>query len=328
MARLPIHQVSIAICVSISGFGHAQTTAQYVSMRKQHHITQAVGPASLESFVGTRVLEVQGVVRGSFSVSGKTVYVLERPDGGDLWVESPKDVDWMSGNEVATRLLIRAHRPTESADLRAVLLGAAPEHEIRNIERRSKPPVPSRSAGTPRVDSYVSKPKSTSARNWSLPASEATPVYAQFIKSFNKRLTDAQAYEIAQGIIGFSIQYGVDARLIMAMVLVESGFNPNTTSRAGAMGLGQLMPGTAAEMGVSNAYDTMDNLYGTVRLVRKHIDKYTKTTGDDFEGLVLALAAYNAGPGAVKTHGGVPPYRETQNYVKKVIATYNAFLGK
>ncbi len=113
----------------------------------------------------------------------------------------------------------------------------------------------------------------------------------------------------------------------MAMVMVESGFNPSATSRTGAMGLGQLMPGTAAGMGVSHAYDSIENLYGTVRLIRNHIENYQRTTGDGYTSLVLALAAYNAGAGAVSRHGGVPPYRETQNYVRKVISIYRALCG-
>jgi len=132
--------------------------------------------------------------------------------------------------------------------------------------------------------------------------------------------------EIASGIIGFSLRYGVDARLIMAMVMVESDFNPHEVSSAGAMGLGQLMPSNVQEMGVTDVYDTMQNLSATVRLVRGHLNDY-KGRGNTFENLVLALAAYNAGPGAVKKYGGVPPYRETQNYVRKVLKLYNEFRG-
>ncbi|MCB8931914.1 MAG: lytic transglycosylase domain-containing protein [Chthonomonadaceae bacterium] len=116
----------------------------------------------------------------------------------------------------------------------------------------------------------------------------------------------------------------------MAMLMVESGFDPGATSRTGAMGLGQLMPGTARGMGVGNPYDSIENLYGTVRLIRGHLDKYGKQTGNagSYESLVLALAAYNAGGGAVARHGGVPPYRETQNYIRKVIALYERLSGR
>lgn len=93
------------------------------------------------------------------------------------------------------------------------------------------------------------------------------------------------------------------------------------------MGLGQLMPETARSLGVSNAYDVTQNLYGTIRYISGHIDNYRTKSGDDFDSIVLALAAYNAGPGAVRRHGGVPPYRETQNYVRKVMAIYNQLCG-
>ena len=134
-------------------------------------------------------------------------------------------------------------------------------------------------------------------------------------------------YRCAIGAEVSTSQDEIEARLIMAMVMVESNFNPSAVSRAGAMGLGQLMPGTARGMGVGNAFDAHDNLYGTVRLIRGHMDKYRKQTGDEFEGLVLALAAYNAGSGAVSKHGGVPPYRETQAYVRKVITQYQQLCG-
>jgi soluble lytic murein transglycosylase-like protein len=81
-------------------------------------------------------------------------------------------------------------------------------------------------------------------------------------------------------------------------------------------------------MGVGNAFDAHDNLYGTVRLIRGHIDKYQRQQGDDYNSLILALAAYNAGSGAVRRFNGVPPYRETQAYVRKVITTYEQLSGR
>lgn len=258
-------------------------------------------------------------------MNGKTLIMLQRLDGGEMFVEAAKPIEWMEGNAIPARLLVQASRTNEDADIKAKLLGAAPEADVRRYDVAPATVSAHRTSRT--APTVVSRSKSTA--NWNLPAHEATPIYAAYIKKINKKLTDAKAYEIAHGIIGFSLKYGVDARLIMAMIYTESTFNPNITSHAGAQGLGQLMPGTAAGMGITNAYDTMQNLYGTVRLVRGHIDKYQKSTGDDFEALVLALAAYNAGPGAVrKYNGNVPPYRETQNYVKKVIAVYRSLCGQ
>lgn len=164
-------------------------------------------------------------------------------------------------------------------------------------------------------------------RNWNVTLEQALPYYASFVRSRNPRLSEREAVGIAQHILSFSQYYGVDARLIMAIVLVESGFDPNAVSRSGARGLGQLMPGTARELGVRDSFDTEQNLFGTTKLISQHLDRYHRKTGDPFEALILSLAAYNAGPGAVRRHGGVPPYRETQRYVQKVISTYRSLLG-
>lgn len=111
-----------------------------------------------------------------------------------------------------------------------------------------------------------------------------------------------------------SIEYGVDSRLVAALISRESGGNQNAVSPAGAIGIGQLMPETARELGV-DPYDKLQNIDGTIRYLAQMLQRF----GGDVS---KALAAYNAGAGAVESYGGVPPYRGTQAYVNNVLSTY------
>jgi soluble lytic murein transglycosylase-like protein len=115
-------------------------------------------------------------------------------------------------------------------------------------------------------------------------------------------------------------RYGLDPALLAGLIKQESGFNPTITSSAGAVGLTQLMPGTASSLGVTDPTDPAQSIDGGAHYLAEQL----KTFGGD---TAKALAAYNAGPGAVQQYGGVPPYAETQNYVKNVMANADQYRG-
>lgn len=116
-------------------------------------------------------------------------------------------------------------------------------------------------------------------------------------------------------------EHGVDEKLIKSIILTESAAKEDALSKAKAKGLMQLMDGTARDMGVRNVWNPAENIYGGTKYISKMISKYDGN-------LELALAAYNAGPGNVDKHGGIPPFEETKNYVTRVMGYLNSMEDK
>ena len=157
------------------------------------------------------------------------------------------------------------------------------------------------------VNAQIAKPDNTNLLNQAIQQTAAPQT-----QNATPQTSKSQILDIISQI---SQKHGVDENLVKAVIKQESGFNTKATSKAGAMGLMQLMPQTAKNLGVKDPYNAIQNVDGGVRYLKSMLNKYNGN-------VILALAAYNAGPGAVDKYDGVPPYAETQNYVKNILANY------
>jgi len=149
------------------------------------------------------------------------------------------------------------------------------------------------------------------------PAAATVDAYANVLRTINPHLPSRQSKYLATHLLTSAGRWRVDANLLVALVTVESAWRTQARSRVGALGLGQLMPGTAANLGV-NPHNPYQNLAGATRYLSGLLSLYAGKKRQ-YE---LAFAAYNAGPRAVARYGGVPPYSETQNYVVRVMRTW------
>ena len=142
----------------------------------------------------------------------------------------------------------------------------------------------------------------------------------RLVRYGNQPAPSVPHYERFDGLIGLTArEHQLQPALVKAVIAAESGFDPEAVSRRGAQGLMQLMPETAQALGVDDPFQPVENVRGGTRYLRLMLDRY----GD----VERALAAYNAGPTAVDRFGGIPPYQETRDYVRRVMSYYRAYNG-
>ena len=173
------------------------------------------------------------------------------------------------------------------------------------------------------ISSLPASADSAATRNVS--GDQAMRAYVSAIRYFNPGIDEDEARRIVAAIARESLAAHVDPRLIVAIVATESAFDRTARSSAGARGLGQLMPSTAADDHVVDVEDIDQNIHGTVITIKGNLDHYARY--ETQRQYVYAIAAYNAGSGAVDEYHGVPPYDETVHYVWKVITLWRRLWG-
>ena len=156
-----------------------------------------------------------------------------------------------------------------------------------------------------------------------VPTALVTSILNNYISENNVSLSSNEVNNLSQSIIYYSYKYGIDPLVTTSLISAESNFHQSSISSAGAIGLGQIMPTTAVALGV-NPYNANENIEGVCSYLSTQLNNFSYSQTP----VELALAAYNAGPGAVKKYGGIPPYTETQNYVNKIRNNYFSLYNK
>jgi hypothetical protein len=260
-----------------------------------------------------RPLQISGVIQGLLATGEKRVIILELVDKSTAEIECKTD-----SSEIKTGSRVRCLvKPADSTGRSPIFLvditwDKTPLDVLAQAARAAlKIPVSNRDE----IADAAARAAALTRASAPMPSrgGDTSVVCRQAIAYLNPRLASTEVSIIADSIIAYSAKYGVDPYLVVAVIAAESRFNPNARSYKGAAGLGQLMPATAAAHGV-DPYDAVANLEVAIRIIKSNLDKYAGRP-DQWN---LALAGYNAGNGAVKRHGGVPPYRETRNYLWKI----------
>lgn len=358
-SRLIAASVSISLLTALvlsESPAHAISGAGYTALRRQKHYDASLTYAQIQSdptkYAG-KVLELAGKIEGSSS-NGETVsviLVLSDETSASINLPAAALSDIQDDPTARIRVLVQVGNTGNSNLAPLNVIAYAHESEVKQLEMAEAAKQEAKHAAQERARQSEERwhkeaqrsveygrartslkqtanagSSGTLAESLSSRAKSLFWPYYNFIAQSNDRLDSAAVGNITFHLLNFADRYNVDPRLVVSMILAESHFNPNATSHSGAMGLGQLMPGTAKALGVDNPYDPVQNLAGSINYLRSRLDTFANHSlpggGLSFEQAALAMAAYNAGADAVKKYNGIPPYTQTQSYVRKVISLY------
>ena len=312
----------------------------FAAARQENGIIGTTSYEGLMSLDKETVVEVSGKVSGSMTSQDGTATLIVKIGKSSFVVDAPSVPQWVAVGASDGRFIVNAKPGQNGGSPSLTLIVSITEQDAVNLEKRlqdeadyrKQVELQQKAEEQQKIDESHKLPSLTfqmgvNDKTITDKIAALVPDYAAIVQKNNKNLSAGQARFIAECVLAYSSQYGVDARLVMALIKNESGFDPMSTSSAGAQGLGQLMPETSRSLGIADPYDIEANIYGTVRTLRGHLDREGADAGSTYQQLSLALAAYNAGSGAVKKYGGVPPYPDTMAYVQRVIATYRKLAG-
>ncbi len=336
----------------------AVSPEEYLKLRAKHRPDHRLSYSAIQQSPGEyvgKVFELRGVVDGFVRRDSVLGFMLSL-EGRQAALVNGTEVDSVVITSPSKQRLRVLAKVADSGSGNVALLDAlavANEAELtileRELARKASPtapnPAPNRKASRPSVANGtrgISPSRSgatltsmgvsaLAARVLSAEAQQIYPYYRDHVWSCNKRLNQDEVDAIAVSLLYYCQAWQVDPRLAVAMIMAESDFRPNITSHKGAMGLGQIMPDEARVHRLQNPYDPVENLGAAIRILRGKLDRYRDHSFPPgqytLNQIRLALASYNAGPGAVRKYGGVPPYKETQNYIKKILRIYSELCG-
>ncbi len=317
-----------------------EALSQYLRLRTALQAQPSPAPellAAVDVSLRGKVFELRGSLQSCIDWTdgeGNTshVFLMQTGEGITVPLRSEEKLEGIRLNEA---LLVLASLPATSDTHEFDLFGILRQADLGEAQPLGAPlqvlpapsdpppelsPPPEPAVSQNPVWDGLSSNTSAATLGGDLPDVGMTPeeigIWKAWVAKHNSKLTDLQLELVVRWVIAYSAIFGVDHRLSFAMIKYESYFNPMCKSHAGAMGMTQLMPCNLEDLNIDNPWNVQGNIRGGIQHLSEELRRFSDRS--NYEQCILGLACYNAGPGNVKKYGGVPPFAETQRYVRKV----------